>query len=396
MTRNIYLFSILSAASLFLLSSCAGSENSELPESVANLENLTVFPSDPEPQFSIELTRKQRFGDMGDMIIGRISGVQVDQSGRVFIADDSNKQIIVFDADGHLIELLGREGRGPGEFEYIHNLVLDDNYIYAKDFGLHRVNFFSTETLQYVNTIPLQVEGEPQDELAGYSPSVFWLSTHSDLLVRFSQPFGRAGSDSGDEERYDLFYKITQEGNVKPEQVLREKADFVLVDRTANSVSVFGTPFGAKFKLDTTQDGIVVNRSDQFLFRYYDHNGTYQRAVYYPFSRKHLSRETALQYYNNENYRRAARSSDLPENWPVVQRFMSDDDDRLWISTIIDDEDLYEWWLLDNSGELLARHLLPREQRIETVRNGHVYMRIENEAGAEEIVKFELDFVEIE
>ena len=54
--------------------------------------------------------------DDEDVIFGLITAVQVDADGRVYVLDSQLSEIKVFDTDGEMVEILGREGDGPGEF----------------------------------------------------------------------------------------------------------------------------------------------------------------------------------------------------------------------------------------------------------------------------------------
>src|SRR3989475_12793760 len=44
------------------------------------------------------------------------SGVAVDSSGNIYVADTNNDRIAVFDSSGKLLKSIGSKGSGPGEF----------------------------------------------------------------------------------------------------------------------------------------------------------------------------------------------------------------------------------------------------------------------------------------
>lgn len=46
---------------------------------------------------------------------GRVSGLARDDGGRLFVADDRNHRVAVFNAAGELRYTIGRQGAGPGE-----------------------------------------------------------------------------------------------------------------------------------------------------------------------------------------------------------------------------------------------------------------------------------------
>ncbi|MDR8393854.1 hypothetical protein NC796_22060 [Aliifodinibius sp. S!AR15-10] len=55
----------------------------------------------------------------------------------------------------------------------------------------------------------------------------------------------------------------------------------------------------------------------------------------------------------------------------------------------------YEWWILKESGELLAKLLLQSDQPIYDIKNGYFYSKkINKETGAEYVVKYRIELTE--
>lgn len=88
--------------------------------------------------------------------------------------------------------------------------------------------------------------------------------------------------------------------------------------------------------------------------------------------------------------RRMVRSADAPATWPALYSLTVDDEKRFWISTITDDDDTYDWWVLDEYGGLLATFTWPRERTVETVKNGYLYARQTDEFDLVEIMRYEI------
>lgn len=376
-------FTVLFAA--FLISCTT---DADLPEYLKEIENLTVYAENETPKYQIELQEVARIDDSGEVILGRISGIQADDNGRIFISDDVEKRINVYSPDGNFIKSLGRKGQGPGEFEYIHNLSVDEDFVYAMDFSKNLINAYSLNTLEFSSTIPMANDIQSIDLLEGFYPTDFMMLADGDILISYLKSFGHRESQS---ERQDLIFRVDRDGRIQSEPTLQLESGDALVLRTDNSISVFGAPFLVTTSVALTPDQkVVTNRSDKFLFKQYDESGNYERAFYHPYSPKSLTRERALSQYENENYRRAVRNSDLPDTWPVVEGFLIDDAGRFWVATIIENEDELEWWVLDSEGELLAREVLPKSQMVELVKNDYLYMREEDDMGLVEVVKYQL------
>ncbi|MTI87891.1 MAG: hypothetical protein FH748_07985 [Balneolaceae bacterium] len=77
---------------------------------------------------------------------------------------------------------------------------------------------------------------------------------------------------------------------------------------------------------------------------------------------------------------------------------MVDDENRMWVAVPMDvQNETYEWWILNPSGELLARLVLPEDQPIYDIKNGYLYSKKTNEeTGAEYVVKYRIELTEKE
>jgi hypothetical protein len=76
---------------------------------------------------------------------GRVSGVVVDQRGRIYVADASANEVRVFAPDGRFLYRIGRQGQGPGEFDGPCCLALrdDDRTLWVRDGGNARYTTFN-------------------------------------------------------------------------------------------------------------------------------------------------------------------------------------------------------------------------------------------------------------
>lgn len=72
-----------------------------------------------EPSAKLVLTERLTIGSLDGEhdAFGRIMDVAQDGRGRIFVADDLQHTVLVFDTTGEFIVRLGRQGAGPGEFQ---------------------------------------------------------------------------------------------------------------------------------------------------------------------------------------------------------------------------------------------------------------------------------------
>jgi DNA-binding beta-propeller fold protein YncE len=73
------------------------------------------------------------------------TGITLDQSGRLYVADYGNARIQVFDTAGNFLGQWGSEGSADGQFNYPAGVAADKNgFIYVTDTHNHRVQKFTS------------------------------------------------------------------------------------------------------------------------------------------------------------------------------------------------------------------------------------------------------------
>lgn len=89
----------------------------------------------------------QFLGLLGEDALARPTGLAFDpRSQRIFVADAGTHQIIVLDIEGHLVDVIGRRGTGPGQFNYPTNVAFDSTgNLYVSDSLNFRVQVFDRD-----------------------------------------------------------------------------------------------------------------------------------------------------------------------------------------------------------------------------------------------------------
>ncbi len=97
---------------------------------------------------AVELSELFRIGSLdgpGDAF-GQITGVALGRTNRLYVADDLNHDVRVFDFEGQLVRVIGRQGDGPGEFQSPWTIALDDtDSLIVWDQRLARFSIFDPE-----------------------------------------------------------------------------------------------------------------------------------------------------------------------------------------------------------------------------------------------------------
>jgi len=161
-----------------------------------------------------------------------------------------------------------------------------------------------------------------------------------------------------------------------------------------NIPTVVVVRYGRTTLLAVSEESFYTLWTEDLVVKKYDSHGNYISAFYHPIRKKDLKRGEVMEQISisNDQQRHLFRNSSLPESWPAVQHFLMDDEQRFWISTIIDDRNNYEWWVLKDNGQLIDRFIWPREKEIQFVKNGNIYvLETDQKSGLDQIVRYRVN-----
>lgn len=374
-----------------LLTGCFGSSESEVPEEIAALDNLTVIDPDSKSSPKINFKKVATYSDTDEVMIGRLSSTTVAEDGRVFIADGELNYIHVYHPDGTYLDSVGRQGKGPGEFVNIGKIDHDDNYLYALDWSQRRLNVIDLGTLNYSQAISLSTKGQNIDALTGTYPSGYHVRNDGSFLIRFNKPYGMDASE--DEERKNSYYLMDKEGRFEKENFFEQKVNESLIDRDDNSIMFMSSPFGRESLFVTgADDRIYTAWTEDFLIKVYSPEGSYERSYYMPYTKSPLDIGEVLKDYEGERQRKMIRNADAPDTWPALNSLEVDDRGRMWISTITDDRKTFDWWVINEEGELLARFTWPQNRQLISVKGDYLYTEeTDKKTGLRQVVRYRVE-----
>lgn len=389
----------------FIFISCNSETQFDIPENVRELENVRVFPFDPESVPKLELIKEMQFGNTDDVIIGiveRMSAfdqnriykrIAADEHGRVFIADIQQLKIHIFDSDGTWLQSLGRQGRGPGEFQQISKIDIVSNQLYTIDANQRRINVFSLDSLNLSHSITLIPQNKSQfEELSNRFPDHYLIRSDGSVLTGFfTPPFLTENPQSPDSL---LFYDMDRSGQIQSDRILSQQGFIFYTGSGEHQNSMFSFDFTPKsLRVLSGDDHIFANLSDEFLIKVYNPEGDYIRAIYYPFDKIEINQTDLINRENRgEPYRQIIRQIDLPETHAVIRNMLMDDENQLWISTFTNSDDTDNWWVLNKEGEMVGRFSLSRDKWIREIKNNRVYTIETNfDSGEFDIVRYRVE-----
>jgi hypothetical protein len=84
--------------------------------------------------------------DRGDYALPDVAALAVSSSGVIYVASRMDSSIRLFDESGSYITTLGGRGRGPGEFDWLYQIGVRGDTLWAADMQLRRLTFFDIST----------------------------------------------------------------------------------------------------------------------------------------------------------------------------------------------------------------------------------------------------------
>lgn len=204
--KNLYL--MVTFISLVLYA--CGGEEAPSETADASIDTLTV---------SITDTIGVMMGD-SSLVFGKITDATHTQDGRIYILDGIQSRISVFSSAGELLDEVGRNGSGPGEYQYPRSFALLENgKLVVCDWGGIAVTYlepdlqFDTLITGYTHIAPDRITPGTDDSYVGMT------LTHS---VEDGEPVGdthiaRFGRDTEPElvyGSYPMRFSVDQDGDL--------------------------------------------------------------------------------------------------------------------------------------------------------------------------------------
>lgn len=383
----------------------AGHPMKEIPDNIADLENLNWFPPDAEPIYDIAFEKTAEFSQVSGDPIGRhIAGVVVDDEERVFIADSERMAVHLFTPQGEWIRSIGRRGDGPGEFRSINSIGVSDDQLFVLH-SRHLLSIYDLETLEHLGDQNLdldQHERQPywlpwtRDRNLYYQPGQFFVRDDGNLLILFSDD--GIGFDNLDVRTYEMsLYDPSQGQYLEHDLLTFDWSGQALIHGEINSILESGSsqlimmnvPYKRSHRFDYNNGELVLGWTEHLALTIYDSEGTYQRAIFHPVSKIPFRLED-VRGYDGEQAQQALKSdSDQPGTWPAFEDLQVADDGSIWISLFHEQPDLRNWMVLASDGTLLARFTWPAERELMLIKGGRAYLREwEESTGVKQVTSY--------
>ncbi|MCH8556632.1 MAG: hypothetical protein LAT84_02365 [Balneolia bacterium] len=322
----------------------AQSQTEELPA-----ENTITL----EPIVSLE--------SFGDHYISGIRTPMPASNGDIIISEFSAQQLFRISADGELLQTIGRDGRGPGEFQSIYSLLMapgDSLHVFDINNSRHQVFGTDGETWRSARELERMRPNAGTEGRKQFAPSRVF-EADGELFGLF-----RNHIVVGDTATMYQSWISRVNHNLHPaddEEILLKTGEDALVIRMDNRGIVTNThPFSYRlFRNWNPNEQLLAEISNENAeLRHYNVDGELIRSVQLPYEKleadvaARADYERQMSEYGNEAVQ-LTRSKHLPFE-PLVREFIADDEGRYWIQMSRSDTDSPNWIVFSAAGEILG------------------------------------------
>jgi len=365
------LFSIILIA---LLTACGSSDNDKTSSELIklNLKEVAVFADDE------------------DWMLSRINQVQLDSQKNIFFTDMSQRQIYVLSPEGDLIDRIGSEGSGPGEFQGLGAvLLINDNRLLATDFNNRRVSDFSLTDGKWAYSGLFNVD----NNASFFVGQLFKLHT-GELLVNNPLAFGREGMPEMDRVTYrnNSYAKIDQNGEILVETFMETKGMPLYMSQNEGRFSVAMISF-MELELMTVSPAGYIYLANNMEAKVIKRNADFEEvAVFefeagrYPVTTQEM--ENALANYEG-SFRNTIRGL-IPEIKPVISRIVISDSGEVWVN-VYGKEHNRGWIVINEDGTVRGEVEFPDQTTVHQIRGNQIYTVQLDEFDIPRIVIFEVN-----
>ncbi|MGD8287652.1 MAG: hypothetical protein PVI31_03380 [Gemmatimonadota bacterium] len=339
--------------------------------------------------------------------LGEVSAIAVDEDGEIYIPLFMQGTILVYDDEGTPLRRIGERGSDPGEFDRIYGLGLIGDTLYAIDFGLRRISYFTQagELLRTQNLTPTPVDPP-------FAPGMPFA-----VFPDGSMAIGSAWAPTVDREALRRVPQL----RIEPDGQRVDTVAWLGYDRTGRRVEdergrplPVGSPLSddafAIFAMDGSRlvsiDRTLPNGSGPATYGVAVSDGwgdtIYSRRYEYEpieIDESVIDQTVAAGAARIEGaFGSPAEAEDfvrgamfLPTHYPPVNNAVFTDEGMLWLQREPIPGQPQRWMVLDEAGEPVAEAALPANFRVVVIRNDSIWGIAHDAAGATHVVRYGIE-----
>lgn len=374
-TKSISIILLISA---LIVSSSYSQQKTEWKGKIEYENGVKVIKNPKKPIYSeevIDLEEELSIGDaegQAEYIFGQIAAIAVDEKGHIYVADDKDIQIKVFNERGVFLRTIGRAGQGPGEIGRPYDVFINSHEeVVVPDGKNYKLHFYSLEgkflrEKSFGSRFPQQTALGPQDQL-------YVLGLGRDLSQGMLFELVKLDNDLGVSA---ILYRLNVPRGEMNESI-DEKVPNFCIQSDGNLVMGFAKQDEYRLELISPQ-----GRTSGIIFR--DFNPIPIPKEVLEKAKESLPPGTEIK---------------MPTYFAAFYRLVADDEGRIYALTrpVSQDGKSYLWDVFDIEGRYLAEIKLPGSQwHLSNMKkgilwkNGKLYTAEEDENGYHIVKRYEV------
>jgi hypothetical protein len=366
MKNNNFNLSIFVFLSLFVIFASCGKQKTKWGGTIEEVDGVTVVTNPIEPMYGEEIFSLEEELAIGVVegedayMFSRINDIDVDEEGKIYVAEGASAHIRIFDENGKYIRSIGRKGQGPGEFQMpIYVQVTSKNEIMVHDYMVQRLSFFSLDGnyLRQISTIQTRNPFIP-----------LRMDTHGNLIVMAA--FAPAPVGGKQLKMYDANLELVS-------MIAKEERDL-------RKIFDIGKP---TWYCDVSpNDRIVWGDSSEYVLQILNHEGKLEKKITKGYAPVEIAEEDKKKY--KDMYAGPLKMGlkiQFRNHFPAFGDISVDDEERIFVKTyerINEGEERFYFDVFDAEGKYLAKvPFRANLSRISEWKKGKLYTIEEDEDG---------------
>jgi hypothetical protein len=328
-------------------------------------DGVTIVSNPSRPLFQEDAFRLEEdlsIGETGggrDYVFGRAWYIAVDDEGLIYVMDQGDKCVKVYEHSGKYLRSIGREGQGPGELQAPNSIHLIGNrHLVFEDF--FRGLIFFTKEGRFERFLPtssfLDVLATPDNRIVARANALKSVQPGKEIRV------------------YDRDLKLLN--------------SFLFLPEAAPRDSPINKPFEAGFHWELyLGNRIALSYKPDYEMEILDLQGISSLIIKRDYDRVGVSRQEIDDF--RAKYR-GAKTLEFPSRHPAIQEISADDEGRIFAKTFDKTKDgkssYYD--IFDREGRYIVRVPISLTARSLVWKNKKMYCLDEDEEGFQKVKRY--------
>ncbi|MBD3616999.1 MAG: 6-bladed beta-propeller [Gracilimonas sp.] len=354
---------------VFLCVGCEGQEDQKAnlsPNSFTSLSMETVF----------------EFTESEEVAFRTISSIKTDNHGNILVLDFWQPYLYMFDKEGNFLEKIGREGRGPGEFEQISSFLVDRENLWVIDSSSLKIEKFeySDDTYIHIKTIPLG-----SDELAG---KILGKIDRGFLILKsFTLTAG-----SKENPTVHLVTSIDENGEILRDSIVSVPIAEQMTLQAGENKLIGNKLFGNESLLAFNGINYIYTLwTNSLSIESYSIDGLHKHAFSHVIQPVYITGVEKDSISSKYGLYRSDLRRKMPNVKPVVNDLLIDDNQRIWVELFTSGLG-HAWFGFTKNGEALYKIEIPKKgAELQEIVGNRVIWNYQNEEGAPTFIVSKID-----